>query len=328
MPSDWDRLATMADDAIARTLRERALRVTPQRRAILQAFRDRGDEHLSADEVLSRASTAVPEIGRGTVYATLAELTELGLLAAVGNPEPVRYETNLDPHDHFRCRVCMRLFDVDLGSRELAERPAAGYEIETVAIRAHGVCAQCRDYERGLRAGAAHVMRRPTVDASAAGELTCTVMASPLGELALGASPEGVARIAFEDHADFPVLAERAHTRRGPVAGRQRLTHVATTLARYFDGSRDAGEDGIDWRFSTPEAAAALVSVHEIVYGEPRSYDRLDGRLSAFECGYTMGSNPVPLLIPCHRVCRGSQRPAAYSGGPGRLRLLRELEAG
>lgn len=110
-----DRLATVPDDAIARMLRERALRVTPQRRAILQAFRGRGEEHLSADEVLSRASAAVPEIGRGTVYSTLAELTELGLLASVGNPEPVRYETNLDPHDHFQCCLCLRLFDVELG---------------------------------------------------------------------------------------------------------------------------------------------------------------------------------------------------------------------
>lgn len=323
-----DRLAKMPDDAIARMLRERALRVTPQRRAILQAFRGRGDEHLSADEVLSRASTAVPEIGRGTVYSTLAELTELGLLASVGTPEPVRYETNLDPHDHFQCRLCLRLFDVELGGRELGARALTGYEIETVATRAHGVCAQCRDYERGLSAGAAHVRRRPTVDAAAAAEFTCTTVASPVGELALGASPEGVARIAFEDHADFRVLAERARTRRGPVSGRRRLTRLATTLAQYFDGSRDAGEDGVDWRFCTPEAAAALVSVHEIPYGEPGSYDRLEGGLTAFDCGYAIGSNPVPLLIPCHRVCRGSHRPDVYSGGPQRLRALRELEAG
>jgi O6-methylguanine-DNA--protein-cysteine methyltransferase len=41
-----------------------------------------------------------------------------------------------------------------------------------------------------------------------------------------------------------------------------------------------------------------------------------------------MGSNPVPLLIPCHRVGRGSQRPEVYSGGPQRLRMLQQLEAG
>lgn len=318
----------MPDDAIAKMLRERELRVTPQRRAILQAFRGRGDEHLSADEVLSRASTVVPEIGRGTVYSALAELTELGLLASVGNPEPVRYETNLDPHDHFQCRLCLRLFDVELGGRDLGERRLPGYEIESVAIRAHGVCAQCRNYARGLSAGAAHITDRATVDESGAGELTCMTVASPLGKLALAASSEGVARIAFEDHADFPVLTERARTRRGPVTGRRRLTHLGTTLTEYFDGSHGAGEDAVDWRFCTPDVAAALVSVHEIPYGEPLSYERLEGGLSAFDCGYAMGSNPVPLLIPCHRVCRGSQRPEVYVGGRHRLQQIRQLEAG
>jgi Fur family transcriptional regulator, peroxide stress response regulator len=318
----------MPDDAIARMLRERELRVTPQRRAILQAFRGRSDEHLSADEVLSRASTNVPEIGRGTVYSALAELTELGLLASVGNPEPVRYETNLDPHDHFHCRLCLRLFDVQLGGRELGEWSLTGYEIENVAIRADGVCAECRDFTRGLRAGAADIRRRATVDESAAGELNCAIVASPLGPLALAASADGVARVAFEDHADFSMLADRARTRRGPVAGRRRLTHLATTLEQYFDGFRVSGQDGVDWRFCTPAAAAALVSVNEIPYGEPRSYERLEGGLSAFDCGYTMGSNPIPLLIPCHRVSTGSLRPKAYVGGPERLRLIHQLEAG
>src|SRR3954468_20400344 len=98
----------------ASVLRERGLRVTPQRRAILEAFESRPEEHLSADEVHARAAAAVPEISRGTVYATLAELTELGLLSALGSPEPVRYGTNTAPHQHFRCRLCLRLFDVEL----------------------------------------------------------------------------------------------------------------------------------------------------------------------------------------------------------------------
>jgi Fe2+ or Zn2+ uptake regulation protein/O6-methylguanine-DNA--protein-cysteine methyltransferase len=318
----------MPDDAIARMLRERELRVTPQRRAILQAFRGPGDEHLSADEVLSRASAIVPEIGRGTVYSTLAELTELGLLASVGNPEPVRYETNLDPHDHFHCRLCLRLFDVELGGRETGARSPAGYAIENVAIRADGVCAQCLDYERGLSAGAAHIRRRSTVDEADAGELTCSTVDSPLGELALAASANGVARIAFEDHADFPLLADRARSRRGPVAGRRRVTQLASTLTDYFDGFHGGGQDSVDWRFCTPSAAAALKSVGEIPYGEPRSYERLAGGLRPYDCGYTIGSNPIPLLIPCHRVSRGSQRPSAYVGGPQRLAVIRALEAG
>ena len=318
----------MQVDAIAQLLRARELRVTPQRRAILQAFRGRSDEHLSADEVLSRASAVVPEIGRGTVYATLAELTELSLLASVGSPEPVRYETNLEPHDHFHCRLCLRLFDVELGGGELRERTLPGYEIRGLAVRAEGVCSECRDYERGLSAGVAQITRRPTVGGPGVSDLTCATVATPVGELALAASAEGIARVAFEHHADFSALADRARSRRGPVAGRRRLHQLDTTLEEYFGGSRRAAQDGIDWRFAVPASVEALLSVNEIPYGEPRSYERLAGDLSAFDCGYAMGSNPVPLLIPCHRVCRGSQRPEAYVGGADGLALIQQLEAG
>ena len=143
----------------------------------------------------------------------------------------------------------------------------------------------------------------------------------------MAASSEGIVRVAFEDHADFPGLAERARSRRGPAAGRRHLGGLAETLQRYFGGSRNAVQDLIDWRLSAPGAAEALLSVHEIPYGEPRSYEKLHGELSAYDRGYAMGSNPVPLMIPCHRVSCGSLRPSAYVGGAERLRLLRELEA-
>src|SRR5581483_1321686 len=93
-------------------LRARGMRSTPQRRAILAAFLGGVTEHLSADEVYARAAQTLSELSRGTVYATLAEFAEAGLLATFGTPEPVRYEINVDPHAHFRCRICIRTFDI------------------------------------------------------------------------------------------------------------------------------------------------------------------------------------------------------------------------
>src|ERR1700754_4358336 len=127
----------------AKALRERGLRVTPQRRTTLEAFDTRPEEHLSADEVHARAAAAVPEISRGTVYAALAELTELGLLAAVGNPEPVRYETNTDGHQHFRCRVCLRLSDVALPAVRTDRLAADGFQVERTVTTIEGICADC-----------------------------------------------------------------------------------------------------------------------------------------------------------------------------------------
>ncbi len=322
----------MGDLHIARTdtgdlLREHRLRVTPQRRAILEAFRGSADEHLSADEVLARASLAVPDIGRGTVYATLAELTELGLIAALGTPEPVRYELNTEPHDHFRCRLCLRLFDVEFGGSRLTDRPLPGYKVETVSVRVEGVCAQCRDYERGLRAGARAIKREPVIASDAVGKLACAQRESPLGALALASSTTGIVRVAFEDHADFEELCARARGRRGAAAASERLDRLGSGIGSYFGGGRDGMLDVIDWRSVEPAVAEALEATRDIPYAEPLSYDRLSSTLSAYRCGYAIGSNPVPLLLPCHRVSCGSYRPRTYVGGPERLQLLQTLEA-
>jgi Fe2+ or Zn2+ uptake regulation protein/O6-methylguanine-DNA--protein-cysteine methyltransferase len=318
----------MTSEDVADVLRRHQLRVTPQRRAILHAFRGTSDEHLSAEEVLSRASQAVPELGRGTVYATLAELAELRLLGSVGNPEPVRYETNLDPHDHFRCRLCLRLFDVELGGRELEARSLPGYSIESVAVSAEGICAQCHDYERGVIDGARGVLDRPTISHDGVEQLTCVVVESPLGDLALGASSDGIVRVAFEDHADFQSLGQRAKTRRGSMAGRDRVAALSRSFTGYFGGGRDALADLIDWHLLADDAAELLRAVQTIPYAEPVSYDRIMASMSPYHCGLVVGGNPMPLLIPCHRIGRGMNRLEAYVGGLERLRFLETLERG
>ncbi len=308
-------------------LRQHGLRVTPQRRAILAVFQGSGDEHLSADEVHARATAVVPEISRGTVYATLAELTELELLAAVGQPEPVRYEVNTELHDHFRCRVCLRLFDVALGGQELAARPLPGYAIESVAVRAEGVCHECRDYDRGLRDGVRDVQRKASLRPEQFESLACRRYNSPIGPLGLAASTAGIVRVASESHADFDSLISRARSRRGAAAARERLDQLIDGLEQYFAGGSDQLTNAMDPVLRTPQNMEALRATRRIPASQSRSYHRLELTMSAFDCGYTMGSNPVPLLCPCHRVTRGSQRPDVYVGGAEQLRLLQQLEA-
>ena len=204
-------------------LRARGLRVTPQRRAILGAFSHGADEHLSADEIHARAAAVVPELGRGTVYAALAELTELGLLAARGSPEPVRYETNTEPHQHFRCRLCLRLFDVALADPALA---AEGFIVEQITITAEGICAECVDYDKGLRAAAKRARRRPAPELPEG--LAATTVTTPRRPLTLGATADGVMRAVFDDHADVPAL-QAIDGRRGSRAARG---HLAAAKAR------------------------------------------------------------------------------------------------
>lgn len=313
---------------IADLLRQHRLRVTPQRRAILQAFQGSDEEHLSADEVLARASATVPEISRGTVYATLAELTELGLLMSVGQAEPVRYELSSDPHDHFRCRLCLRLFDIEFGGREMGQRPLPGYAVENVVVRVDGVCRECRDFDRGLHEGADAVRRDRLLSAEEIRSLACARQLSPLGPLALAASASGIVRIAFEEHADFDALVKRAAGRGGETAARERVNRLAGQLDGYFSGSRAALTDAVDLRTLARQRADALRAVRRIPYAEPLSYSRLGADIEPFDCGQTLGANPVPLLIACHRVTCGTARPDAYVGGPERRHFLQGLEAG
>ncbi len=316
----------MAQDDAGHLLRRHNLRSTPQRRAILAAFHGTPTEHLSAEEVLSRAASSVPEIGRGTVYATLAELAELGLLASVGSSDPVRYETNLAVHDHFQCRLCMRLFDIELGSTSLRGRPLDGFTIERIVARAEGICSACNDYLQGLDDGAAGILERPALADERIGALACTTVKSPIGTLGVAASPSGVVRVAFEDHADADAIATRARSRRGPGAARERLRSAAGTLERYFGGDRTPSADLLE---ELPDAHTGEVreAVRRISYAESLSYERLGEALSPYDCGLLLGGNPLALLVPCHRVSRGSERPRTYVGGGERLSFLHKLEA-
>jgi O-6-methylguanine DNA methyltransferase len=309
----------------AERLRARGLRVTPQRRAILAAFAGGTTEHLSADEVHARASSSAPELGRGTVYATLAELTELGLLAALGSPEPVRYETNTSDHQHFRCRLCLRLYDTEIdapGADALVER---GFVVERVSVGAEGVCADCTRYEAGLRDGSQRALD-PALVTELAPELACVEAASPVGALMIAASPSGLVRLAFEEHADFGGLRERMRSRRGSRAARATLAHAETILAEYFAGDRAPPEYVLDWDVLNSASIPVLRAIGLIARGQVSSYDLLSSDVPAYECGLAVGANPVAIVIPCHRVTRGSEIPDTYTGGADRKRFLRELE--
>lgn len=135
-------------DPLAALLRERGLRVTPQRRAILAAFDGGSSGHLTADEVYERAQERVPELARATVYNTLGELVRTGLLGVVEGLGAVRYDPNLDErHHHFRCLDCGRLLDVQPEGADRLALPDA-FLVRRTRIILEGVCPDCRRESR------------------------------------------------------------------------------------------------------------------------------------------------------------------------------------
>jgi methylated-DNA-[protein]-cysteine S-methyltransferase len=318
----------LRSDQAGELLHARGLRSTPQRRAILGAFRGGATEHLSADEVYARAAESLPDLSRGTVYATLAEFSELGLLSAFGAPEPVRYETNTTPHSHFCCRLCLRTFDLLSGLQNPEEITDPGFSVERVDTRAEGICAQCNEYDAGLRAGARAISKSgPAGDTLGAPGVATAVADGPLGPLMLAATAQGLTRVAFEGHGDYDALRAHAASRRGSQAARRHLTDAADRLHDYFAGNTDRIDSIIDWTFLESAGAAALRSTETIPYAGHRSYIDLLNAGSARDLGWIMGANPIPIVAPCHRVTRGVEIPTTFVGGSDRRHWLETHEA-
>jgi Fe2+ or Zn2+ uptake regulation protein/O6-methylguanine-DNA--protein-cysteine methyltransferase len=301
------------------------MRSTPQRRAILSVFVGGRTEHLSADEIYARASDAIPELSRATVYATLAEFSELGLLSAFGSAEPVRYEANLEPHAHFRCYLCVRVFDLVGGQQGPGDITDPGFVAKRVETRAEGTCDECTGYDAGLTAGARSIMKSgPPSDTLSVSGAAVREIASSLGTLLLAATPLGLTRMAFQDHADAAALRAHASSRRGSLAARQHLAEASASLDRYLAGELPRPVCSVDWQ--QLKAAPALMSTETIPYAEQRSYSDLDQNLSARDLGHVLGCNPIPIFMPCHRVTRGTEMPTSFVGGVARRRWLEAHE--
>ena len=100
------------------------------------------------------------------------------------------------------------------------------------------------------------------------------------------------------------------------------------TLEAYFEGNHAPAPRCHRLAAAVRREGAHAHTVQHIPYDQPNSYNRLASELDAYGIGHLMGANPVPLLVPCHRVSRGSDRPEVYVGGLVNLHTLQALEAG
>ena len=136
-----------ADLGFAQLLRSHGLRATAQRRAIYSVFADAANAdcanaHLSAEEVFQQARLQLPDLSRATVYNALGELTEAGLLGLVEGPGPRRFDANVTPHHHFRCRSCHELHDVELDNVDVSLRER-GFLVQSAHVLLEGMCPRC-----------------------------------------------------------------------------------------------------------------------------------------------------------------------------------------
>jgi len=151
---------------------------------------------------------------------------------------------------------------------------------------------------------------------------------SPVGDLLVAVTPQGLVRLAFDPTHVLDDLAERISPR--VVEAPARLDPVRHELDEYFAGRRRAFDLVIDWsltggfRRRVLEATARIPSGHVITYGALAA--EVGKPSAARAVGNAVGSNPVAIVVPCHRVVPAAGGVGNYGGGPERKAFLLDLE--
>ena len=164
-------------------------------------------------------------------------------------------------------------------------------------------------------------------------DVAVTTMDSPIGTLLLMSTPKGLVRIAFESENRDDVFGEVAE-RLSPriLEAPRRLDPVRRELDRYFAGKLRDFDLPIDWSLSGEFARKVLRRTARIPYGSVASYGDVAMGVGtprgARAVGNALGSNPIPVVVPCHRVVRTGGAIGGYGGGLTRKRWLLALEAG
>ncbi|ADY72722.1 ferric uptake regulator, Fur family [Desulfurobacterium thermolithotrophum DSM 11699] len=128
-----------------RITRERGLRVTPQRVAVYKEILSRKD-HPSAEEIYEALKDKVEGISLTTVYRTLSNLEEVGLVVRIPTlKDKVHYDARVEPHSHFICLKCGRIYDVEVSPEVSFENlKKEGFEVSNSAFICYGICKNCK----------------------------------------------------------------------------------------------------------------------------------------------------------------------------------------
>jgi methylated-DNA-[protein]-cysteine S-methyltransferase len=154
---------------------------------------------------------------------------------------------------------------------------------------------------------------------------------SPVGELVAAVTRRGLVRLAYEDGRGDAVLSDLA-ARVSPrvIEAPARLDDVRRQLDEYFAGRRHAFDLGLDWTLTHGFTRRVLQSTARIPFGELGTYRSVAtgaGNAAAVRAaGNALGANPMPIVVPCHRIVRTGGALGGYTGGVQRKEFLLTLE--
>jgi methylated-DNA-[protein]-cysteine S-methyltransferase len=163
-------------------------------------------------------------------------------------------------------------------------------------------------------------------------DLAYRAVDSPIGSLLLVATPAGLVRVAF-DREDHDVVLTRLADDISPRVLRApaRLDAVAAQLDEYFAGRRQGFDVPIDFRLAHGFRRTVLDHLREIAYGSTASYAAVAAAAGSPNAVRAVGTacarNPLPVVVPCHRVVRSDGSVGQYLGGTEAKETLLALEA-
>lgn len=156
---------------------------------------------------------------------------------------------------------------------------------------------------------------------------------TPFGGTFLAATPRGVLRLSWQ--VDDPEGAAESLREEFPLWGVKeapdRLEDTAEQLREYFAGERRSFDLEVDLTGVTEFQRTVLEATSRIPFGTTVTYGKLAERIDRPDAsravGSALGSNPVPIVVPCHRVVRSDGSVGGYTAGTGYKRQLLELES-
>ncbi len=193
------------------------------------------------------------------------------------------------------------------------------------------------DLDRALRAAGRALDPGPAADVVAAAaeagllDVAYAVEPTPVGPVVLAATPRGLVRVGYTDDGPDAVLEDLA-VRLSPrmLEAPARLDPVRRELDEYFAGRRELFAVPVDLALARGFGRRVLAATRAIPFGQVRSYGEVartaGSPRAARAAGNALGANPVPIVVPCHRVVHAGGGIGGYTGGLERKRVLLAVE--
>jgi methylated-DNA-[protein]-cysteine S-methyltransferase len=162
-------------------------------------------------------------------------------------------------------------------------------------------------------------------------DIAYTTTDSPFGPLLLATTQRGLVRIGMPNQ-DFDELLEELAGRVSPrvLELPSQLDEVRRQLDRYFESDLRDFDLPLDWQLTAGFRRRVLRATNRIPYGQTRSYMQMaksaGNERAVRAAGTALGSNPIPIVVPCHRVLRTGGGLGGYGGGLGMKQSLLTLE--